>query len=286
MTVPARAEPPASPLEGLPLCDPSEIERATGFVRTVRSLVTVPLTTLGLLATLAALSVGNLLAATLAGAATLGVVFSLVRDTRLSVALDRLRSGRFEEAEQGMSSLVQPHVSPDRQRGRAEAYLAAIAWARGDHAVALRWTQARGSTLERVGAPEDEVFLNEASTVLLLALCGTLDQAEAALADLGATPSGERWARADAAARLCVAFGHDEIESVRLHLDRWNALVGVGTPLISAWMTWALDRAQRPEAARHAAACARADYEAIARHAPRLADWLSRFETARLHYRR
>ena len=52
MTLPARAEPLASPLEGLPLCDPSEIERATGFVRTVRSLVTVPLTTLGLLATL------------------------------------------------------------------------------------------------------------------------------------------------------------------------------------------------------------------------------------------
>lgn len=286
MTLPARAEPLASPLDGLPLCDPSEIERATGFVRTVRSLVTVPLTTLGLLATLAALSMGNLLAAALAGAATLGVVFSLVRDTRLSVALDRLRSGRLEEAEQGMNTLVQPHVSPDRQRGRAEAYLAAIAWARGDHAAALRWTQTRGSTLERVGAAEDEVFLNEASTILLLALSGKLDEAEAVMAELGPTPSGERWARAEAAARLSVAFGRDDLESVRLHLDRWSDLVTTGTPLISAWMTWALDHAQRPEAARDAAACARTDPAAIARHVPRLADWLSRFETARLGYRR
>lgn len=279
------AGPLVSPLQGLPLCDPSEIERATGFVRTVRSLVTVPLTTLGLLATLAALSMGNLLAAALAGAATLGVVFSLVRDTRLSVALDRLRSGRLEEAEQGMNSLVQPHVSPDRQRGRAEAYLAAIAWARGDHAIALRWTQARGSTLERVGAAEDEVFLNEASTILLLGLTGKLDQAETGLATLGPTPSGERWARAEAAARLSVAFGRDDIDPVRLQLDRWGELVGVGAPLISAWMAWALDRAQRPEAARTAAASARVDLDAVVRHVPRLADWLSRFEATRLTYR-
>lgn len=285
MTLPARAEPIASPLEGLPLCDPAEIERATGFVRTVRSLVTVPLTTLGLLATLAALSVGNLLAATLAGAATLGVVFSLVRDTRLSVALDRLRSGRLAEAEQGMHSLVQPHVSPDRQRGRAEAYLAAIAWARGHHAVALRWTKARGATLERVGAAADEVFLNEASAVLLLALLGKLAEAEAGLAQLGPTPEGDRWARAEAAARLCVAFGRDDVEPVRLHLHRWMPLLGADTPLLAAWMTWALDRVQRPEAAYQAAAIARSDAPAVARHVPRLADWLSRFETARLHYR-
>jgi len=273
-------------LEGLPLCDASEIERATGFVRTVRALVTIPLTSLGLIASLAALSVGNLLAATLAFAATLGVVVSLFRDTRLSVALDRLRSGRLAEAEHGMTSLVRPGVAPDRQRGRAEAYLAAIAWARGDHAVALRWTRARGETLARAGAPEDERFLNDASAVLLLALGGDQAEAEAALAELGPPPPGDRWARADAAARLSVAFGRDDVEPVRERLGDWIALVGPDAPLVSAWMAWALDRVDAPDDARRASEAARADVAALIRHAPRLADWLSRWDEARLRYRR
>lgn len=284
MTLPARTGPRT--LEGLPLCDPSEIERATGFVRTVRSLVTIPLTSLGIIASLAALSVGNLLAATLAGAATLGVVVSLVRDTRLSVALDRLRAGRLAEAEHGMSTLVQPDASPDRQRGRAEAYLAAIAWARGKHDVALKWTRARGETLERFGAPDDEVFLNDASAVLLLALCGELDEAAAALAELGPVPPGERWARADAAARLSVAFGRDDVEPIREHLDGWRGLVGPDAPLLSAWMAWALDRAEQHDDAREAADAARRDTAAVARHVPRLADWLSHADEPRLRYRR
>ncbi len=283
MSLPARAGP--SMLEGLPLCDPSEIERATGFVRTVRSLVTIPVTSLGVLASVAALSVGNILAATVASAATLGVVISLVRDTRLSVALDRLRTGRLAEAEQGMSSLVQPNVSPDRQRGRAEAYLAAIAWARGDHGLALRWTRARGKTLERVGAPDDELFLNDASAVLLLALCGDVTEAREKLAELGATPPGDRWARAEASARLCIAFGRDDVEHVRDRLEGWTPLCSADAPLLSAWMAWALDRCEEHDAAHDAAAFARRDPDALARHAPRLADWLSRFEDARLRYR-
>lgn len=283
MTVPARAG--AAGLEGLPLCDASEIERATGFARTVRSLVTVPLTSLGLIGSLAALSVGNVLAATLAAAATLGVVVSLIRDTRLSVALDRLRTGQLAEAEQGMNSLVRRDVAPDRQRGRAEAYLAAIAWARGEHATALRWTRARGETLERVGAPDDECFLNDASVVLLLALLGDLDEAETALAELGPVPSGDRWARADAAARLSVAFGRDEPDRVGERLHTWVPLCGPQAPLLSAWVAWALAQGHGAEAAREVVAFARASTERVARHVPRLADWVSRFDSARLQYR-
>lgn len=284
MRLPARVSP--RQLEGLPLCDPAEMDRARGFVRTVRSLVTVPLTTLGVIASVAALSVGNLLAATLAGAATLGVVVSLVRDTRLSVALDRLRVGRLQEAEQGMESLLVPHAAGDRQRGRAEAYLAAIAWARGDHALALRRTKARGQTLARIEAAPDEVFLNDASAVLLLALGGDLDEAEAALAQLGPPPPGERWTRAEAAARLSVAFGRDDVEPVRERLGEWIGLTGRDAPLVSAWLAWAFDRVDAHDGAREAADAAREDLAAVSRHVPRLADWLSRWDETRLRYRR
>lgn len=272
-------------LHGLPLCDAAEIEQETGLTRTVRSLVTIPLTSLGLLAAVAALLLGNLLAAALALAATLGVVVSLVRDTRLSVALDRLRTGHLAAAEEGMATLVRPGVAPDRQRGRAEAYLAAIAWARGKHAEALRWTQARDRTLARVGAPQGECYLNEASAILLLALTGELDEARAQLAGLGPPPPGDRWARAEAAARLSVAFALDDVEAVRQRLPQWHALCGSGTPLISGWVAWALDRELQREDAREAAALARQDLAALALHVPRLADWVNRFDDARLRYR-
>ncbi len=283
MTMPARAS--VRMLHGLPLCDATEIERDTGFTRTVRSLVTIPLTSLGLLAAVAALSLGNLMAAALAVAATLGVVVSLVRDTRLSVAVDRLRTGQWDAAQQGMTTLVRPNVSPDRQRGRAEAYLAAIAWARGRHAEALRWTQARGRTLARVGAPADECYLNEASAVLLLALGGEPDKARAQLTELGPPPPGERWARAEAAARLSVAFALDDLDPVRQRLAAWKALCGVQTPLISGWMAWALNRQQQDGPALEAAALARGDSEALALHVPALAEWVARFGDARLRYR-
>ncbi len=285
MRAPARVGTGADALAGLPLCDPAEIEDATGFARTVRALVTLPLTSLGLLACVAALSVGNLLAGILALAATLGVVISLVRDTRLSTALDRLRRGELAKAERGMNRLVQPRATADRQRGRAEAYLAAIAWARGRHGEALRWTRARQATLERVGAAADECFLNHASVVLLLALQGELEPAEAALAELGTAPPGERYAAAEAAAHLSVAFARDDVERLRAQLDRWHASCSAQTPMLSAWVAWALARLQRPEDARALAELARPRLDAVALHAPALADWLARFDVARLQYR-
>ncbi len=199
--------------------------------------------------------------------------------------MDRLRTGQWDAAQQGMTTLVRPNVSPDRQRGRAEAYLAAIAWARGRHAEALRWTQARGRTLARVGAPADECYLNEASAVLLLALGGERDKAQAQLAELGPPPPGERWARAEAAARLSVAFAHDDLDPVRQHLPAWKALCGVQTPLISGWMAWALNRQQQDGPALEAAALARGDSEVLALHVPALAEWVARFGDARLRYR-
>ncbi len=285
MTHPVRPTKGSQALVGLPLCDPAEIEDATGFSRTVRSLVTVPLTCLGLLASVAALSVGNLLAATLALAATLGVVVSLVRDTRLSTALDRLRRGQLAKAEQGMNRLVAPRAAADRQRGRAEAYLAAIAWARGRHPEALQWTRARRTTLERVGAAADERFLNDASVVLLLALQGEVAAARDALGELEVTPPGERYAAAEAAAHLSLAFARDDVDGLRSRIDGWYALRSPGAPLVTAWIAWALARLGRTEDARAAAQLALPRRETIAVHAPRLADWLGRFDAARLQYR-
>lgn len=284
MTAPARAS--VRMLHGLPLCDLAEIEQDTGLTQTVRSLVTIPLASLGLLAAGAALSLGNLLAAALAVAASLGVVVSLIRDTRLSAAVHRLRIGQLAAAHDGMATLVRPGVAPDRQRGRAEAYLAAIAWARGRHAEALRWTQARGRTLARVGAPPDACYLNEASAILLLSLAGELDEAHAQLAELGPAPPGERWARAEAAAWLSVAFARDDLESIRHRIPQWEPLCGPETPLISGWMAWALDRQQHDGPALAAAEMARNDTAALTLHAPGLADWVSRFGDARLRYRR
>ena len=283
MNSPVRAGPPA--LRELPLCDPSEIEEATGFVRTVRSLVTVPLTSLGVLGSVAALLAGNMLAATLAIAATAGVVVSLFRDTRFSSALDRLRIGRVEDAEHGMASLARGERAPARQRGRAQAYLSAIAWARGQHGVALRWARARRWTLEHVGAPADERFLNDASIALLLVLTGELDDAAQAVAQLGPAPPGERWCRAEAAAYLSLAFARDDVDAVRPRLAEWSSLSRAEAPLVSAWMAWALTQAHDHAAAQHAATHARADLEAVALHCPRLADWLARFDDARLRYR-
>ncbi|MEM6290286.1 MAG: hypothetical protein AAGA54_03445 [Myxococcota bacterium] len=273
----------AGRLSGLPLCDPAELDDATGFVRLVRRLVTVPLTTLGLLAAGAALSMGNIIAAGIATAITAGVVVSIVRDTRLSKALDQLRTGAVEQAEASMVSLTAPEVSPDRQRMRAEAYLAAIAWSRGDTAAALSWTQARRSTLLRLRAPADEHFLTEVTEVLLLALRGEVDAAERALAAVEPCPPGARYLRGEALARLSVAFARDEPERVAEALQRWLPLTEPSAPLLGALMVWALDRNARTAEAYRLRSDV--DTELIRPHAPRLHDWLRRFDDARLRYR-
>lgn len=273
-------------LQGLPLCDPGELEAETGFVGSVRSLVMVPLTSLGVLASFAALSAGNLLAATLVSAAAAGVVISLLRDTRYSAALARLRSGRIDQAESDMAALAQGRSPNDRQRRRAEAYLSAIAWARGRHDEALRWARARQKTLAQAEAPADERFLNDASVVLLQALVGAHDEAATDLQRLGETPMGERWARAEASARLSLAFARDDVDPVRNRLREWLPLVDASDPLLSGWLAWAFAQTQSQRQAEEAAVCARAGLPAVGLHVPRLADWLGRWDGATLRYRR
>ncbi len=281
MNLPAVGSPAS--LSGLPLCDPAELDDATGFVRIVRRLVTVPLTTLGLLAAGAALSMGNIIAAGIASAITAGVVVSIVRDTRLSKALDQLRTGAVDQAEAGMVSLTATDASPDRQRMRAEAYLAAIAWSRGDTAGALSWTQARRSTLLRLRAPADEHFLTEVTEVLLLALRGATEEAERALAAVEPCPPGARYVRGDALARLAVAFARNEPEQVRGALDRWVSVVEPGAPLLGALLVWALDGNARTADAHAMRSLVEPD--AVRLYAPRLHDWLRGFDDARLRYR-
>jgi hypothetical protein len=284
-------------LRGLPLFDPRELERATGFVWIVRSFVTLPLTMLGLLATIAAVTMGNGVAAAIAGTITVLIIVSLSRDTELSRAMELLRRGELTAAE---SSLRRLAAAPDRallQRQRARSCLAATAWVRGDLHGALHWTRA---WLQAAGAghrtPADELYLTSASEVQLLALLGDHEEArtrrrEAAsgLARLDAPPPGDRWALADATCRLLLAFCTGDAVPVRGSIDAWQELCeraddhGLTTALL-AWANDALGLTDRAVALVQRARTL-ASSTALHRQAPALSQWLDAHDDRALHYR-
>ncbi len=273
-------------LRGLPLGDPEEIEHATGFLKVVRALVTVPLTSVGVLGTLAAFASGHGIVGAIAGTTTVLIVYSLIRDTRLSKALERLRAGQVAEAEAGMMTLVAATDQPDPQRQRAQGYLASIAWLRGDHREALRWTRARRASLEHGRSPADERFVTEASEALLLALTGELEAAQAVLGALDSTPEGLRYARAAAVASLAVAFALDDVSRVRAELVTWEALTDEQTPLLRGWLAWAFAGCDDRRRAQHWVASVRAERESLAVQCPALAEWCRTFESGAIRYRR
>lgn len=300
--LPARVETasatlPEASLRGLPLLDRGELEGATGFVWLVRSFVTLPLTTLGLLATIAAASMGNGVAAAFAGTITVLIVVSLARDTELAQAMELLRRGQVGAAEACMQrvAVASDRVMPQRQRARS--YLAAIAWARGDLELALQWTRAwlKAATSAGHRTPADELWLAAATEVQLLALLG--DHAEArtrrraaasALARLDAPPEGDRWALADATCRLLLAFCRGDAESVRSHLDAWTDLCrraddhGLTTALL-AWAHDALGLTGNAVALVHRA---RALIQpSFYRQAPAVAQWLAAYDDRAVPYR-
>jgi hypothetical protein len=287
--LPAAAFGPAAPmrepsLRGLPLLDAEELERATGFVWIVRSFVTVPLTGLGVLATVASVIVGNLPAAAFSIAITVLIVLSLHRDTQFSNAIEMLRRGELAAAEGSLRRIAVASNRGVPQRQRARSYLAGIAWMRGDLEVALQWTRA-WIEADTTSSAADERYLFAASEVQLLALLGEHDEAEARLDRLPERPRGARGAIADATCRLLVAFCRGAAEPVRGELDAWVRLCdrvddhGLPTGLL-AWAHDALGMTEPAVALVH-----RARKSSLQRQAPALAQWLVAYDDRALRYR-
>jgi tetratricopeptide (TPR) repeat protein len=274
----------APSLRGLPLFDVEELERATGFVWIVRSFVTLPLTGLGVLATIASVIVGNLPAAAFSIAITVLIVLSLHRDTQFSKAIELLRRGELAAAEGSLRRIVERTSRAVPQRQRARSYLAGIAWMRGDLEVALQWTRA-WLEADTTSSAADERYLFAASEVQLLALLGEHDEAEARLERLPERPRGDRGAMADATCRLLVAFCRGEVEPVRGELDAWVRLFdraddhGLPTGLL-AWAHDAVGMTERAVALVH-----RARESSLQRQAPALAQWLGAYDDRALRYR-
>jgi tetratricopeptide (TPR) repeat protein len=278
---------------GLPLVDTSELEHATGFVWIVRSFVTLPLTTLGLLATIAASTMGNIVAAVFAGTITVLIVLSLYRDTQLSKAVEMLRRGEMNAAEASLRRIAEAPHRAIPQRQRARAYLAAIAWVRGELEVALQWTRAwltdAGASGQRTSA--DEVYLIAASEVQLLALLGRHDEAGAAFEELEPAPPGDRWAIADAGCRLLLAFFRGDAEPVRGSLQGWCEVCQRGDRhgLPTALLAWAHHALRMPDRAvvlaERARQLARSGAQ-LRRQAPTVSQWLARYDGRALQYRR
>jgi hypothetical protein len=280
-----------SGLRGLPLLDPGEIERATGFVWIVRSFVTLPLTTLGLLATVAATMVGNVVAALAAGTITVLILLSLYHDTQLSKAIELLRRGQIDAAEATMRKVAEAPHRAIPQRQRARAYLAAIAWLRGDHAAALTWTRDRlvGARAPGCRMPQDEVYMTAASEVQLLALLGQAAEAHEKLHALADLPPGDRYTIVDATCRLLLAFVEDDVDAVRDDLGPWRDLCRRADDhgLATALLAWAHGRAGDDDAAVGLVHEARAlaDPQTLRRHAPAVYQWLDAYDDRALRYR-
>ena len=280
-----------SGLRGLPIWDPIELERSTGSLWIVRTFVTFPLTSLGLLASLAAVLTGSVLTAVAAVTTTVLILVSLHRDTQLTKAAEQLRRGAVDAAEQSMLQVARSRSSTPMQRHRARTCLAAIAWLRGDHSEALKWTRARlhGATRSGSGMPADEEFLTRASEVQLLVLLGDETQARTRLEQLPPAPPGDRYGLAAATCRLLLAFSEREVEGVRPWLPQWRDLCeradehGLATALVA----WAHDAAGDTERSVPWVHRARAliDLPTLRRQAPTVFHWLDAYDDRALRYR-
>ena len=275
-------------LRGLPLLDTDELERATGFVWIVRSFVTVPLTGLGVLATVASMIVGNVPAAAFSIAITVLIVLSLHRDTQFSKAIELVRRGELDAAEGSLRRIVASSSRAIPQRQRARTYLAGVAWMRGDLEAALLWTRA-WLDADTGSSAADERYLCAASEVQLLALLGEHEEAQARFDRLPDRPRGDRGTIADVTCRLLLAFCRGDAEGVRGELDAWARLCervddhGLPTGLL-AWAYDALgETARAVELVK--VPRARTRDSALQRQAPALAQWLGAYDDRALRYR-
>lgn len=270
------------------MCDAADADRAVGFVRLVRVLVSVPMTTLGVLAVGAGLAVGNVILAVLAAIITVLLVYALSHDTQLTKALEMLRRGDLRAAEAGMLRVALAPRRPGLQKQRARAYLAAIGWMRGDHAMALKWTRARLAAHEEGPSTSYDRFVTAATEVQLLALLGRVAEARERAVELPAPPPTDACAHVAATTALLVAHAASDPEPVRDRVDEWTPLIDEydDTGLSSGLLGWAYDALGRREKAlwQTRRALEHGDAEHLRMHAPRLWRWLSSYEDRTVRY--
>jgi len=270
-------------LRGLALFDPTELSGSSGFGWVVRALVAGPLTSIGLLACLAALAMGDVLVASMSATLTGLIIHALRHDTRFAMALEQLRRGELKAAEMGLRMVAMGSDHPEPQRQRARGYLVAIAWARGDHRTAFEWVRAHneGDALRHMDG--DDRYASVATEIQLLALLGRREEAARALRALPSAPSGKSGCRTEAMTRLLVAFAVDDAQSVKADLDAWAAeLTGDDDPgLVTGLVAWCRDALGRREDAHWLVERVRRRAGAAAfvrTHVPRLWQWVETFE--------
>jgi hypothetical protein len=276
---------------GLPIVDPAEIERASGFVLLVERVAAIPLTFFGVVATVAAIVFHWPWLAAGAALVTASMLLALRADTRLAKALQRLGSGDVTGAERALRSVARSPRATVAQRQVARGHLAAISWSRGDVEEALRWTQRKiAGRAAGSGETSREAWMADATEVQLLVLARRVDWARARLKTLGEPPPDDEASLVHASTELLVAFaGGEAADVLEARLDGWEELArardGVGT--VCLLLAWARERQGAVQRA-HALidhADERGDARYLERHHADLLAWARGWRT-RLHYAR
>jgi hypothetical protein len=246
--------------------------------------VVVPLTTLGLLATLVSLAGGNPWLTILAGTTTALILYAVWDDTRMSHAAELVRRGHHGAAYPRLLQLARPAARASPRRLRAQGMLAGLAWRRHDHAEALEWTQARRLAERELRASSHDRFLSGATEVQLLCVLGRGEQAHALLQSLPEPPS-ERTREVAVTTWLFVAFALGQVELVQSRLDDWEPRVRrtdeVGTTL--ALLAWAREATGDRDRAAPLVSLVRAHGDArhLETHYARLWRWVEGFDRVR-----
>ncbi|MCX4245883.1 hypothetical protein [Paraliomyxa miuraensis] len=272
----------------LPVMVEGELERMVGMIPVVRLLGGM-LGSLGALAAAASVTLGMPMLTLASTVLSSLILYALWEDTRLAKALELVRRQRLPAAEAALAKLAASTRRSPWQRQRARLYLASLSWRRGDVEQALQWIQARLSVPRRGREDPGERWLCQATEVQLLALAGHVPQAREALRVLPPPAPDEHAELVAAQCALLVAFAADDPDEVRDDLDGWEAMIrtrdGVGVSL--GLLAWA--NAGRGARDRALALCReveqRADRGHLARHYPRLWQWIERYGEG-FHYGR
>lgn len=272
----------------LPALVDGELERMVGLVQIVRLLGGM-LGTLGMLSALAGVALRLPVLAIVSTSLVGLILYALWEDTRLAKALDLVRRRRLPAAEAALAKIAASSRRSPWQRQRARVYLASLAWRRGDVEQALQWIQARLSGPRRGREDPGERWLAQATEAQLLAQAGHVVEAREALRALP-PPAPDEYAELVAVeTALLVAFVADDADAVRDRLGEWDSLVrtrdAVGVSLsLLAWANAACGARDRALALMREVV-ERVDRAYLARHYPRLWQWIERYGDG-FHYGR
>lgn len=272
----------------LPVTVDGELDRMVGMIPVVRLLGGM-LGSLGALAALASVTLGMPTLTLASTVLSMLILYALWEDTRLAKALELLRRQRLGAAEEALAKIAASTRRSPWQRQRARTYLASLAWRRGDVEQALQWIQARLGVPRRGREDPGERWLSRATEAQLLALAGHVPEARTALRLLPPPPPDEHAELVAVQTALLVAFVADDPDAVRDQLDGWEAMVrerdGVGVCLcLLAWANAGRGARDRAIGLMREVG-QRADRGHVARHYPRLWQWIERYSDG-FHYGR